>query len=89
MARKAGQLISRGPHTWLVRVSLGREAETGMRRYHNRTIRGSLREAQKYLNTKLQERDIGRLPRAAAISINQYLNQWLVTAANEVPQGRR
>ena len=81
MARKAGQLISRGPHTWLVRVSLGREPENGTRKYHNRTIRGSFREAQTYLTTKLQERDIGRLPRAAAISLNQYLDQWLTTAA--------
>lgn len=46
MARKAGQLISRGPHTWLVRVSLGREAESGTRKYHNKTIRGTFREAQ-------------------------------------------
>jgi len=81
MARKAGQLISRGPRTWLVRVSLGREAETGTRKFHNRTIRGSFREAQKYLTTKLQERDIGRQPCAAAISLNQHLDQWLVTAA--------
>ena len=71
MGRKAGQLISRGPRTWLVRVSLGREPETGTRKYHNKTIRGSFREAhQTYLNTKLQERDIGRLSRAAAIRLN-------------------
>jgi hypothetical protein len=56
MARKAGQLISRGPRTWLVRVSLGREPETGTRKYHNKTIRGSFREAQTYPNRKLQER---------------------------------
>ena len=55
MARKAGQLIARGPQTWLVRVSLGRDRETGTRRYHNKTVRGSFREAQAYLNTKLQE----------------------------------
>ena len=73
MARKAGQLISRGPHTWLVRVSLGRDPESGTRKYHNKTIRGSFHEAQTYLNGKLQEREIGRLPRAAAISLNQYL----------------
>ena len=40
MARKAGQLISRGSRTWLVRVSLGRDPETGTRKYHNKTIRG-------------------------------------------------
>src|SRR5258708_20171182 len=81
MARKAGQLISRGPHTWLVRVSLGRDPESGTRKYHNKTIRGSFREAQTYLSGKLQEREIGRLPLAAAISLNQYLDQWLITAA--------
>jgi integrase len=81
MARKAGQLISRGTRTWLVRVSLGRDPQTGTRKYHNRTIHGSFREAQTYLNAKLQERDIGRLPRAAAIRLDDYLDQWLATSA--------
>jgi integrase len=81
MARKAGQLISRGPRTWLVRVSLGRDPESGTRKYHNRTVHGSFREAQTYLNAKLQERDIGRLPRAAAIRLDDYLEQWLATSA--------
>jgi integrase len=81
MARKAGQLISCGQRTWLVRVSLGRDPETGTRKYHNRTVHGSFREAQTYLNAKLQERDIGRLPRAAAIRLDDYLDQWLATSA--------
>src|SRR5580700_8327001 len=81
MARKAGQLISRGTRTWLVRVSLGRDPQTGTRKYHNRTVHGSFREAQTYLNAKLQERDIGRLPRAAAIRLDDYLDQWLATSA--------
>ena len=55
--------------------------KAGTRKYHNKTIRGSFREAQTYLSGKLQEREIGRLPRAAAISLNQYLDQWLTTAA--------
>ena len=81
MARKAGQLISRGPRTWLVRVFLGREPESGTRKYHNKTIRGSFLEAQTYLYTKLQERGIGRLPRVTATSLNQYLDRWLAKAA--------
>lgn len=81
MARKAGQRISRGPRTWLVRVPLGRDPESGSRKYHNKTVHSGLREAQSYLNRKLEERDIGRLPRAAAIQLNQYLDQWLTTAA--------
>ena len=54
MARKAGQLVSRGPRKGLVRVSLGREAATGTRKYHNRTTRGSFREVQMYLDTKVE-----------------------------------
>jgi integrase len=81
MARKAGLLISRGTRTWLVRVSLGRDPETGTRKYHNTTVHGSFREAQTYLNAKLQERDIGRLPLAAAIRLDDYLDQWLATSA--------
>jgi hypothetical protein len=75
MVRKVGQLLSRGPRTWLVRLSLDREPETQTRKYYNRTIRGSFCEAQTDLNTKLQERGIGRLPRAAAFSpINTSIN---------------
>ena len=83
MARKLGQIIARGQSTWLVRIYQGRDPETGTRKYHNKTIRGSFREAQTYLSGKLQEREIGRLPRVAAISLNQYLDQWLTTAAKD------
>jgi hypothetical protein len=64
-----------------VRVSLDRDPGTGTRKYHNKTIRGSFREAQTYLNAKLQNRNIGRLPRAAAVRLDQFLDQGLATAA--------
>jgi hypothetical protein len=81
MAPKTGQLIARGERAWLVGVSLGRDPETGTRKYHNKTTRGSLREAQRYLNNRRQERDIGKLPTAAAIQPNPYLDQWPTTSA--------
>ena len=65
MARKAGQIIARGPRTWLVRISMGRDKQTNTRKYHNKTIHGSMRDAQLYLSRKLQERQIGHLPQAA------------------------
>jgi hypothetical protein len=46
MARTAGQLISRGPPTRLVRVSLGRDPESGTRKYRDKTIRGPYRTAR-------------------------------------------
>ena len=81
MARKLGQIIARGQSTWLVRIYQGRDPETGTRKYLNQTIHGPFREAQRFLNLKLQQRDLSRTPRAAAITLNQFLDQWLATSA--------
>ena len=79
MARKSRRLVVRGASTWLVRVYLGRDPQTGTRKYHNQTIHGPFREAQRFLNLKLQQRDNGRVSRAAVISLNRLLDQWLTT----------
>ena len=81
MARKAGQIVARGQSAWLVRIYQGRDPETGTRKYLNQTIHGVFREAQHFLNLKLQQRDPSRTPRAAAITLNQFLDQWLATSA--------
>jgi hypothetical protein len=81
MARKLGQIIARGQNTWLVRIYQGRDPETGTRKYLNQTIHGPCREAQRFLNLKLQQRDLSRTPRAAAITLDQFLDQWLATSA--------
>lgn len=81
MARKQGQIIARGQSAWLVRIYQGRDPQTGTRKYLNQTIHGPLREAQRFLNLKLQQRDKTGSPRAAAISLNQFLDQWLSTVA--------
>lgn len=80
MARKVGQIIARGDRRWLIRVYLGRDHETKKRNYHNRTIRGSMREAQAYLTKKLRERDLGRDLEGAKITLNEYLDRWFETA---------
>ena len=80
MARKVGQIIARGDRRWLIRVYLGRDHETKKRNYHNRTIHGSMREAQAYLTKKLRERDLGRDLEGAKITLNEYLDRWLETA---------
>lgn len=79
MARKVGQIISRGDRRWLIRVYLGRDHETKKRNYHNRTIHGPMREAQAYLTRKLRERDLGRDLEGAKITLNEYLDRWIQT----------
>jgi integrase len=80
MARKVGQIIARGDRRWLIRVYLGRDHDTNKRNYHNRTIPGTVREAQAYLTRKLIERDLGRDLEGAKISLNEYLDRWLEAA---------
>ena len=81
LARKNGQIIARGAGRWLVRVSLSRDRETGRRRYLNRTIRGGFRAAQRYLNSRLEERCRGEGLEGEGLTLNQYLARWLELAA--------
>jgi hypothetical protein len=58
MAGKAGQIIPRSERTWLVRVVMGRDSESGKRKYVNKTNHGTLRDAQAYLG-RSQRIDFG------------------------------
>ncbi|MCL6597631.1 MAG: site-specific integrase [Alicyclobacillus macrosporangiidus] len=73
-----GQLIPRGEHTWLIRVFVGRDAN-GKRRYVNRTVHGSKKDAQKVLREMLSERDKGQIQAVTKETVNQYLDRWLTT----------
>jgi hypothetical protein len=55
----AGQIIERGERTWLVRIYVGRDQQTGKRRYEGHTVHGTKKDAQTYLNGKMRERDLG------------------------------
>ena len=77
MARKVGQIIARGDQRWLIRVYLGRDHETKKRKYHNRTVHGSILDAQAYLTRKLRQRDLGHDLEGAKITFNEYLGRCL------------
>lgn len=65
----------------MVRVYLGRDSHTGTRDYHNHTVHGTKKDAQKYLNAKLREIDLGTYIEPTKMSVNEYLDQWLEAAA--------
>ena len=76
----AGQIIKRGDHTWLVRIFTGRD-EKGKRRYVNKTIHGTKKDAEKYFTATQRDRDLGVFIEACTLSDDEYLNKWLETAA--------
>jgi len=81
LSRRLGQIVNRGRRSWLVRVFIGRDRETRRRRYHNRTVHGTARRAQEYLTKILRERDLGRGLEGSEITLGEFLDRWLETAA--------
>src|SRR5215217_7650765 len=72
----AGQIIKRSEKTWIVRIFQGRD-DNGKRRYINKTIRGTKKDANKYFTTKLRDKDLGINIEPASESLDKYLDKWL------------
>lgn len=79
--RRQGQIIERGDNKHLVRIYLGTDETNGTRRYHNKTIRGTKKDAQRYLNGVLRELDLGTFVEPAGETLNAFLDHWLKAAA--------
>lgn len=82
----AGQIIKRG-ETWTVRVFLGRDTN-GKRKFNNKTVKGSKKDAQKVLNSMLRDADLGLLGNSQKQTLNEYLDVWLETIAKPRLQHR-
>lgn len=83
----AGQIIKRGDNVWIVRIFQGRD-ETGKRHYLNKTIRGTKKDATKYLTAKLRDKDLGLNIEPASESLNKYLDKWLEDTVKARVRGR-
>ena len=81
MSRRVGQIVARGERRWLVRVYLGRDGETRRPKYYNRTVYGSLRQALTHLTRKLHDRDLCRGVEGVQVTLDEFLDHWLKTAA--------
>ena len=81
MARRDGQITARGDRKWLVRWYGGANPETGKRRYSSKTVHGTKKDAQKYLNSVLRSRDLGTYVEPTRMTLDTYLDQWLEKSA--------
>ena len=75
MARRSGQITARGERKWLVRWYVGTHG--GKRRYASKTVHGTKRDAQKFLNSVLRSRDLGQYVEPNRVSLDEYLDRWL------------
>ncbi len=78
-----GNLQQRGPSSWRIRVFVGRD-ESGKKRYLERTVRGTKREAQRVMARLVTEVDEGRHVAAASTTFGEVLQRWLEIKATVV-----
>src|SRR5262245_33715492 len=78
----AGQIIRKGDRKWLVRVSLGRDGK-GKRRYFNRLIHGTKKDAEAFRNRTLTEISEGRFVAPSRHTLDDYLDEWLKNSAKQ------
>ncbi len=64
-----GQIVKRGENTWYIRIFLGRDVD-GKRKYFNKTIHGTKKDAQKFLTAKTREKDLGIFIEPALMPLN-------------------
>ncbi len=84
MTRKLGQIIAVRENTWVIRIPMGCDPQTKQRSYYNRTVHGSLRQAQKFLGKKINELGASIERNGAKIRLDQYLDQWLKTVKSQI-----
>jgi integrase len=77
----SGQLIKKGEHKWLVRVFRGRDPKTGKKKYFSKQVNGNKKDAQKFLNGVLREIDLGIFIEPSTMTLSEYLDQWMESAA--------
>ncbi len=78
--RRSGSIKKKRDGLFLVSIFLGRDAN-GKRRYVAKQIEGTIKDAQKYLNTALSEKDQGIFVEPSSLTVDKYLTKWLEAAA--------
>ena len=76
----AGQIINRGKRSWQVKIFMGRDANR-KQRFHRKTIHGTKKDAQRYLNGVLRQIDLGIFVEPTTTSLEDYVKRWLRDAA--------
>src|ERR1035437_4275499 len=82
----AGQIVRRGKATWLVRVPRGR-GPTGTRLYHNKTVHGTKKDAERHRTKVLRDLHTGEFVEASQQTLAELLYEWLEVAVK--PRVRR
>ena len=79
MGKSRGNIETRGPNTYRIRIYLGRNPD-GSYKYHRETFHGTKKEAQKRLTELLRSFDTGGFVERNDMTVGEYLLYWHKTA---------
>jgi integrase len=82
-----GHIRQRNAGSWRIKAYLGRDESTGRKRYAERTVKGTKREAQKALAKLVTEVTEGRYASPGTTTVNELLERWLELKAHQVQTG--
>src|SRR3954469_19970780 len=78
-----GHIQQRGEKSFRIRACAGRD-RSGRKRYVQRTIVGTRRDAEKALTRLLGEVDEGRIVASASMTMNELIDKWLAVKRQSV-----
>lgn len=76
MARTQGTIVKRGPDTYLIRLAVGKDA-AGKRLYDSKTVKGSLKDAQRELAALVTARDTNTRVEKSSHTVKEWLDLYI------------
>ncbi len=83
-----GHLKKRGNNSWTIVVYLGRDPQTGKKRYKWQSVKGTKKQADKELTALLTRLEEGTYIKPTKLTVEEYLEEWLrdYVAINTTPR---
>ncbi|MGH9076466.1 MAG: hypothetical protein ACRDY0_03280 [Acidimicrobiales bacterium] len=78
-----GSIRQRGPKVWQVRVSLGKDPDTGRYHYAQRYVNGGKRDAQRASAELVAEIDRGGYRQRGRHTVEELLGRWMAHIENQ------
>lgn len=75
-SRRRGQVIERGPHTFLIRLFIGKDGK-GRRKYSSKTVHGTRKEADQALTAMLSSADSHTFLAPHTETVGAFFEAWL------------
>jgi len=72
-----GHIVKRGKDSYSIKVSVGKDANTGKYKYQWTTVKGTKKEAEKHLADLLHQLDTGTFMKPGKTTVAEYLERWL------------